>query len=311
MSTRLPAFCSLVALLTMPLGAVRGDEESDQLQNAVTKNASTVVTVKMVLKTEFKTGGNAQDREARTVQQGVIVSPDGLIMTTDVLFNTDRIKEMMNGSSDSSGFSMNIKPTDIKVIIEREEKEYSAFLAGTEGNLGLAFIKIEDLGDRKLTPVDFTSAANPVLGQKIVMVSRLSKGYDFAPFFETARISGELTKPRKAWLLDGNLSPPGLPVYTLSGDILGVLTLISSGVKSDVSEQDISSMMGGGGFGPFHLFVVPSPAINAAITQAKQRAVEVAAERAKNKAAAPATPPKTTPQKPAAPGKGGGKPAKP
>jgi len=96
------------------------------------------------------------------------------------------------GNAGGGSETPNIKviPTDIKVIFEQEDKEYTAFLAATDTKLDLAFLKIEGLGDRKLTAVDFAAAAVPTLGEQIVTVSRLRKGFDYAPYFETARISG-------------------------------------------------------------------------------------------------------------------------
>ncbi|HLV81928.1 MAG TPA: serine protease [Chthonomonadaceae bacterium] len=304
------------ALLIAPLGAARGQTPADaasQLQSLVAKNAPAIVTIQLVLKTEVKAGGQARDSEERTGLEGVVVSPNGLIMISDAQINPKRLQDLFGGMG-AEGMDMKTTPTDIKVVVEREEKEYDAFLAATDTNLGLAFLKIEGLGDRKLTAVDFSNTAAPVIGQPIVLVTRLDKGFDYAPFFKTARISGEVTKPRQAWLMDQELSDLGLPVFSPSGDVVGVLTTLTSGIKAESPDlsMGIGMMMrmfgGGGGQSLFHVFVVPGPPVMTAIAEAKQRAVAVAAERAKAKASAPTTPAK--PSTPAKPG-GGGKPTKP
>jgi len=71
-----------------------------------------------------------------------------------------------------------------KVVVEREEKEYEAFLAATDSKVKLAFLKIEDLGDRKLAAVDFGSPVDAAIGQTVVALGRQKKGYDYAPFVE-------------------------------------------------------------------------------------------------------------------------------
>lgn len=308
------ALCLFAALLALP-GAAHGQNPADaasQFQNLVAKNAPAVVTIRLVLKTEMKAGGQARDSEERTGLEGVVVSPDGLIMISDAQINPKRLEDMFGGLG-AEGVDMKTTPTDIKVVIEREEKEYDAFLAATDTNLGLAFLKIEGLGDRKLTAVDFTNTVTPAIGQPIVLVTRLDKGFDYAPFFKTARISGEVAKPRQAWLMDQDLSDLGLPVFSPSGEVVGVLTTLASGMKAESPDlsMGIGMMMrmfgGGGGQSLFHVFVVPGQPIVTAIAEAKQRAVVVAAERAKAKANAP-----TVPAKPAAPAKpGGSKPTKP
>lgn len=288
----------------LPLPA-RADEEGDQIQKLLASQSPAVATVKIVVKTSFSGGGQSQDTESRQEIQGVVVTTDGLIMLSNSTFSSDRMKDLMGGLAGAGGgFDMKMTPTDFKVIFEKEDKEYKAFLAATDAVLGLAFIKVEDLGDRKLTPIDFTGTVTPVMGQKLVAISRLSKGYDYAPYYNSARLSGVIAKPRNAYLLDGSVSGLGLPVYTLTGEPVGVLTVLSvGGIKEDMEGAGGFSMLmrlfGGGGSGssPVHTFLIPNANVNTIITQAKQRAVEVAVERAKKKAAAP-TP---APTKPAAP----------
>jgi S1-C subfamily serine protease len=284
MKTSLPALCALAALLVAPVRSARADDEATQFQNLVDKRAATIVNVRVVLKTEFNFGGNSQDRESRMELQGVVVDKEGLVMISNSAFNPGA---MMGADM---GENMKMVPTSFKVIFEGEEKEYNAFQAATDTKLSLAFIKVEELGDKKITVVDFHSSSNPGIGQQVVSVSRLRKGYDYAPYFETARVSGVISKPRKAWMLDGGIAGLGLPVYTLNGDVIGVVSTIQSGVKDDTSSDSagidflMRMMTGGGGSGGMHAFIVPAASIQSVITQAKARAVEVAAERAKRKA---------------------------
>lgn len=291
MKTRFALGVAAVALLAALTAPVRADELGDQLKILVDKVSPSIVTVKVVLKTELSMGGQSQDDESRHEVHGVVVDPDGLIMLSSAGLSGDNLSEMMGGRGRE--ISVKITPTDIKVVVEREEKEYSAFLAATDSKVGLGFLKIEDLGDRKLPAVDFGAAVDATIGQNVAGVGRQRKGYDYAPYFETARVNGEIAKPRKAWMVDRSAAGMGMPVFTTAGKVIGVLTNIPDGMRD---EEDgggggggrgfgrMMRMMGGGGRGGAGSgFVLPGAVVKDLIGKAKAKAAEVAAERAKQK----------------------------
>lgn len=271
---------------------VRADEEASQLQTLVEKTAPAVASLRVVLKTEYKGGGASRDQESRLTMQGVVVTPDGLLMLSNTPFSTKRMMEMMGAEGMIEDLGMKITPVAFKVSFPGDEKEYDAFLAATDTNLDLAFVKVEGLEGKTLAVVDFGSAVNPTIGQRVVAVSRLSKGYDYAPYFQSGRVVGEITKPRRAWILEGGISEFGLPVFTTSGEVIGVLTTVPSGVKDEGLGDSMSMgfsflmrMLGGGGGGVAGgVFVVPGATVKSVIERAAAKAVEVAAERAKKKA---------------------------
>ncbi len=280
---------ALLGLVGAIAGGARADEVGDQLKSLLDKVGPSIVTVKLVLKTEMSMMGQSRDNEERTEVHGVVVDADGLVMINSTAISGDALSEMMGSEGD---FSMKMTPSDIKVVIEREEKEYVAFLAATDSKVGLAFLKIEDLGDRKLAAVDFSAATDPIIGQTVAAVGRQRKAYDYAPYFETARVNGEIAKPRKAWMMDGSISGFGLPVFTQGGQVVGVLTTIQARLRDDdegagggMGFGRIMRMLSGGGMGGSGGgFILPGSIVKATIGQAKAKAVEVAAERAKQKA---------------------------
>ena len=107
-------------------------------------------------------------------------------------------------------------PTEIKVVFEREEKEYEAEIIATDKKVNLAFLKVKDLEGREVSVVDFDAAVKADLGAMVAAVSRLTKGYDYSPYVRTAYVSGSIKKPRKALMLDGSVRSEGLPVFTMS-----------------------------------------------------------------------------------------------
>ena len=278
---------ALAASLALPAVAAHADDVPAQIQSLVAKQSAAIVTVKAVLKMQATGGGASQSSESRTEMQGVVVDPSGLIMVSSVPFSPEKLMEMMGMPKDSTSDSPKITPTDFKVIFERDEKEYPAFLAATDTTLGLTFIQITDLAGRAVTPVTFADAPAPALGDPVFALSRLSKGYDYALFYESARVSGAIAKPRAALMLDGSISELGLPIFTLSGAPVGVLTNVAASVSSGESNEGASMRMmmrlfgGGGGGSRPGVFVVPGSVVGPVIAQAKARAAEITAQRAK------------------------------
>lgn len=257
-------------------------DDTAQIQSLLDKVTPAIVTVKCVLKTQTSAGGQSRDSESRLEMQGVVVDKEGLVMVSNMPFSPARYMEMFGQAPE--GVNIKATPTEIKVIFDQEEKEYTAFLAATDTKLDLAFIKIEDLGDRKVTSVDFSGTTSPTVGQRILSVSRLAKGFDYAPFYASARISGMIAKPRQAWMSDGSVGGLGLPVFSTTGEALGVVSTVTPGVKAE-SEGGFDlflRMMSGASM--VRTFIIPAPVVQNVINLAKQRAVSVAAERAKQKA---------------------------
>lgn len=290
------------------LATVSAQNESANVQAVVEKVAPSIVTVKVVIKTTMKMGGESMEEESKMSLQGVVVTPDGLIMVSNSPFSPKRMMEMLAGESMPAGMDYKMTPTSIKVIFGNEDKEYDAFLAATDTKLDLAFIKVEGLGDKQLTPVIFASATEAKLGQQVIAVSRLTKGYDYAPYFALGQVCGEISKPRRAWMLSGDVSQLGLPVFTLNGDLLGVLTTITPDVREEGSDTMGFAMLtrllsGGGSSGTGGVFVVPAQQVVALIEQANRRAADLAEQRAKQKQEPPKPSQPAQPSKPKTGGK--------
>lgn len=263
-------WCVGLALLC-GLGELRAEDgDGERYQKLLEKVAPSVVTVKIVVKMEMNFGGQGNDQEQRQESQGIVVGADGLVMLTYDPFRSDE------GGGDN-GFQIKRTPTEIKVVFENDEKEFEAEIVATDKKLGLAFVKIKDLEGRAVAPVAFADEADGAMGDKVYAVSRLSKGYDYAPFVSNGIINGAIKKPRKALMVQGGLGGPGLPVYTKDGTVLGVMTTIESGIEDD----------DGGGFSPFRMFggggggrpfVLPAKVVGKLVEQAAKQAQELGKE---------------------------------
>ncbi|MGC8668772.1 MAG: trypsin-like peptidase domain-containing protein, partial [Chthonomonadales bacterium] len=272
-----------LAMAALPVcGAAQG--EPGQYQAVLAKRSPTVVTVKAVLRIEERAGGD--NVEEPVMVHGAIVTPGGLVILSNTAFSPGRLLEIFGGGEEASK-QIKMRPTSFKVILPGDDTEYDAFLAATDSQLELAFIQIEGLGARQLPAVDFGTSVEAVVGQPVIAVQRMSKDYDYAAYCRTGRISGEIAKPRRAWIVEGSLGELGLPVYTFAGDAVGVLTMLPTGSKSTARELSFGifmRMMAGSG-AMEGTFLVPGSAVKSVVDLAAKRASELAAERAKQKSA--------------------------
>jgi hypothetical protein len=293
MISRILAVLCLLLCAALPASLpANADADADQAQKLLTQASPSIVTIRVVIKVTLK---EQPSNESRIVTEGTVVTPDGLVMLSSAPISTDLIKEMSGGDPDDKS-DFTITPTDFQVTIDREEKDYSAVLAASDANLGLSFIQIQGLAGRKLTPVDFSAGASVATGDMVAAITRLGKGFDFAPLYTMARVTGEIFKPRDAWALTGDITDVGLPVYSTAGDPVGVMTLLASGLKDESTPgPDMMHFFGGSASEHIGVFMVPATAVNTVIGEAEKQAASLAAQPAVVKPATAPSSPAATP----------------
>lgn len=271
------------ALLLLPVARAAGPERG--LAPVLERWAPAIVTVKVVLEAEINSMGEVHREESREELQGSIVDASGIVMVSNTPLSTDRFEEMWNamGEGAPDGFEVKLTPQDVKVVISPDGEELPAFLVARDTILDLAFLQIEDLGTRSLAVVPFDDGARPPIGEEVVSVVRLNRGFGYAPYVETGRIAGYVAKPREAFLLDGTVSSLGLPVFDHGGNIVGAYVSLSSGIGND-GAGGMGGMMGM--ISPMArmnssvgTFVVPARAVKALVVQVRERAAKMIVER--------------------------------
>ncbi len=272
-----------VVLLTLPSD---GLAQHADIAGLLDKAAPSIVTVKVVIKTEFSMMGQAQNEESRSELQGVVVHDSGLIMISNAEISADRAMEALAGTGNPmmANVELTMTPTDFTVIFGNEEDEHDAFLVAKDTKLDLAFLQVQGVTDRKLTTVNFAEGVKPAVGDTVVAISRLKKGYDYAPFATTSRVSGAIRKPRKAWIVDGSMSSYGLPVFSSKGDVVGVLITLAPTTTDDSGGSGFGSMMrmmrGGGLNSGVGTFILPAKVVNGLIKQSLTKVQELLDEQA-------------------------------
>ncbi|MEZ5313399.1 MAG: serine protease [Thermoanaerobaculia bacterium] len=275
-------------------GPVRG--ASSPAARLVERLAPAIVGVRVVLKTEFNSGESTQDQESTLEARGVLVNDRGLVMLWNSQLSASRLVDALETMGDGGQFRLKMTPTDFRITLPGDPTEHPAFLAAADTDLDLAFLQIEAPPERPLPAIDFARSREPEIGQTVFAVSRLSPGFDRAPFYESSEITGRLDKPRRAWLVDLSSDFLGLPAFDDEGRPLGVLVTIFNR-SSDGSPQG-SEMLGflslgrsGRESGPLALFLLPATRVRDLVVAAAARANELLAERrAAEPPAAPAVP---------------------
>lgn len=267
-------------LLLMLCVSARADDSSAAIHALVDKAAPSIVTVKLVLTTQVTVGGQSQNHESRTTLLGTVVDPDGLIMVHLAWVPAGGKVNVQddNGAEQEVPFTMT--PSGLKVVFGREDKDCDAFLVATDADLGLAFLKVGDLGGRKPAPVDFAAAADPDLGQTLYVIGRQKMAFDYAPYLSTLMVAAKVAKPREAWLTDRTESGYGLPVFSEAGKLAGFLAKDMRADKEDgesAGEGDLSIAVTGGS-APEVDYILPAARVRELVDKARKKAAEMASE---------------------------------
>lgn len=211
--------------------ASAGDAYAKQME----AKAASVVIVKAVIKRSAPWGDSESNYEA----SGSVVDASGLVMIQGFNF----------------GGGVKVNPTNLRVLFDGEEKAYDAVLGATDSKLGLAFVLVKDLADKKIVPLDFNSPAEPAVGDELFGVLRTDSGFDYAPYYGIAKLVGQVKQPREMWLVTGGMLQPGTPLYAADGKTAGVVIR-----QSGISEDGGSS----------RTFLLPMKAFTAVVVQANK-----------------------------------------
>lgn len=253
-------------------------------EELLAKVSPAIVSVKVVLKTEFNMGDSIQEQESVLDALGAVVDPGGLIVLWNSQLSATRLMDAVRQMGEGEDFKLKMTPTDFRVTLAGDLREHRAFLAASDSELDLAFLQLEERPEKPLVSVEFGRSRPARIGDTVVGVSRLSPAFDRAPFFETGRIAGRISKPEKAFILDASPALLGLPVFDLEGRAVGAVATVLSRVSEPASQGgDMMSYfaLGRGRMesGPLGVFLLPGERVQELVAAVRLRARELLAER--------------------------------
>lgn len=224
------ATAALAAVTAASLNPARADE-AERYQQLLKERSPAMVTIKFVLK--MQSGGEEQEKEDEAT--GVIIDPKGLVLCSNTQLGG--FAGLLRALGRGSGITAN--PTDIKVLVGDDTEGLEATFVARDSELDLAWVRIKDIGDHKLTCVDLNKATSdkPVVGQPVLAIRRMGKFFDRTPIIQETRIGGVARKPRELYLTTTDfVETVGLPVFTSDGRVLGV-TIVPMPGEGDVTED--------------------------------------------------------------------------
>jgi hypothetical protein len=247
----------ILAPLVLATGPALAQEKSDYAA-ILERVGPAFVTVKFVLKMQGQFG----NRESEAEVTGVMIDPSGLVLCGNTRLGSARMARSIGGSA---------TPTDIKVLIGDDTEGLEARVLARDSELDLAWVQIKKPGDRKFVSLDLSKSAMPIPGERLLAVRKMAKYFDRALTVSEGRLAGKTHKPRDLLVPSGTLSlETGLPVFTASGDVVGISVL-------QMPEEDELQSMALTGIGRdiSNGLVLPV----AEVVRATARAKEVAAEK--------------------------------
>lgn len=231
-SIRLRAMTLAVMAMFCAVATLRaGDGEA--IRKVVEEKTPALVTVKFMLKVNFP-GSDGQESEVETL--GVVISEDGLILCGNAMLG-GIVGIMNNMTGGGGGQDISMVPSDFKVLIGDDTEGIEAKLLARDSDLDIAWVKIKELGEKKLAFVDMEKASTPQVGDSLLVLERKSKLFDRVVSFIEMRASSTTKKPRNLILLEGQ-GPSGSPVFTFDGAFAG-FTIIQ---VPEAGEADTSIM---------------------------------------------------------------------
>ncbi len=224
----------------------------------VAEKSPAIVSIKFILK------GGEQDEEVETT--GFVIDPSGLILSNNNAFGG--LAARFGGPTPT--------PTDIKVLIGEDTQGLDAKFLARDSELGLAWVQLSAAPAKPLAFVDLTKSSEGKTGEAIVQVSLMGKFFDRVPMVSTGEIAAVVKKPRELYIPSIGLAAGemGLPVFSASGSLLGVTTLILPDQEEIVGNAGgMRSAMRGitGGM------ILPAKEVLAATTRAKETKPETPA----------------------------------
>jgi S1-C subfamily serine protease len=145
---------------------------------------------------------------------GILVSPDGLVMTSGAYFP--------EGLPRSAYENVSVQTDGVLW--------HKADFRGRDEDTNVAFLQIR--GGLTFPCLSFAADADAAVGDTVIAFGLLPERFGYTPVFSTGRINAVLRKPRLLYgVTAGTANSTGGPVLTLRGEVLGIVNRYRSGVR--------------------------------------------------------------------------------
>jgi serine protease Do len=169
----------------------------DEAQKLYDRVSPSLVVVRYTLEGEFG--------RHEIASQGIVVSEDGMVITSMALFPIQFPDEQMK---------------DFKIILPGdEEKEFPAVFLGRDERCDLAFLKAKE--KQAWPAIQFVDASTRI-AEPVISIGLLPKEAGYKPYYMEANVAANLRGPIPFALVSANgLTGTGSPVFNTQGQAIG------------------------------------------------------------------------------------------
>lgn len=235
-------FSPLILLAAIHPFACLSDEAATKGLAVMETNQHAVISVRLTLKTVWiKDGQSSPAGETRYNLTGTVLDPSGLTVLAYSATDAAQFHKRINPSY--ADYKVDSEITGLKLVLD-DNTELPAEIVLRDRELDLAFVRPKSPPAQPLSAVDFTRCGSAKALEQVIVLNRLNQISGLACSASIPRITAVIKKPRPFYLLDGNDSGTlGSPVFSLNGDILGVLVMRVGSAMEDDYRQNFASVI--------------------------------------------------------------------
>lgn len=241
---RLKSYLLVAIGVLIVAGASRADELAEKGREVFKKNQRAVVTVQLVQKLTFSSGGRSG--EAQEVKQdvtGVVVDPSGLTVLALSMTDPTEMYRRMYGDR----YKADLEVSDVKILLE-DGAEVAAEIVLRDKDLDLAFIRPKSKLAAPMVAIDLSKSSPVQTLDTVVTLNRLGRAAGRAYSASVERISAVVQRPRTFYIPDSTMTGTALgsPAFALDGNVVGILvmrTITSAGVAASRSDNATSIIL--------------------------------------------------------------------
>lgn len=215
--------CLAVAVVLAGSGLSARADDAAEMKSILDSKASSIVAIKTVIQMRIGGRGAGGEQDMDSEVAGVMVSPDGLVVCSNMMLSgpMGMVRRMLGSNLQGMNLSSDVK--SVKVLIGPDDEEHDAKILARDEDLDLAWVQIEK-PKTKFAAVDFSKAAEAELGSRVIGVRRMGKMFDRAPVTALATVVGQTEQPRKLFVPQEQLiTVVGLPVFSRTGEPVGIV----------------------------------------------------------------------------------------
>jgi len=210
-------------------GLAHADELADQGRALLESHRDAVVTISIVMKQQFSSGGMSQDDESQSEVTGTVIDATGL--TVVALSETDPaalLQRLMGAQMQGMNITSEITSAN---ILMRDGSEVPVRVVLRDKDLDLAFLRPTEELEEPMTFVPLDGISEAGLLDQLFVINRLGRVAGRSHAVSIERIEAVVERPRRFYIpgKDPTSSGLGCPAFSTDGNLVGFMVLRAVG----------------------------------------------------------------------------------